>query len=240
MALIPAGQYLPFYSSADSSNDPENKKKQVAVAAFRIDRHAVTQEEFLKFVESHPEWRKSKVRPIFADAHYLARWPGDLKLPLKSNRKSPVTQVSWFAAKAYCEAQDKELPTVDQWEYAARSGTKDEAKTRERILSWYARSGESVPGPVGSTGADKNGVSDLFGLIWEWTLDFNSAILTGESRENGTQDNNLFCGNGSRGASDATDYAAFMRYAFRNSLKASYTTASLGFRCIQDLEEPKP
>jgi formylglycine-generating enzyme len=30
---------------------------------------------------------------------------------------------------------------------------------------------------------------------------------------------------------DTTDYPAFMRYSMRASLKASYTTDNLGFRC---------
>ena len=31
----------------------------------------------------------------------------------------PSTQVSWFAARAYCASLGKRLPTVDEWEYAA-------------------------------------------------------------------------------------------------------------------------
>ena len=30
------------------------------------------------------------------------------------------------------------------------------------------------------------------------------------------------------------NYAAFMRYAFRGSLKANYSTRNLGFRCAKD------
>jgi sulfatase modifying factor 1 len=45
---------------------------------------------------------------------------------------------------------------------------------------------------------------------------------------------NLFCGSGALGASSFDDYAAFMRYAFRSSLKAHYTVPNLGFRCAQD------
>lgn len=238
LVMLPSGTYLPFYA-AKTKDAVEAKKLPVLVPAFQIEKHAVTEEEFLEFVRVHPEWRRSKVKPVFADSHYLERWRGDLKLPDPSEKKSPVTQVSWFAAKAYCESRDEQLPTVDQWEYAARIGASDDAKTRQRILDWYARPSRGAPGPIGSAGTDKNGVSDMHGLIWEWTLDFNSAILTGESRENGTKDSNLFCGNGSAGASDPTDYAAFMRYAFRNSMKASYTASTLGFRCVKEPEEQK-
>ena len=74
----------------------------------------------------------------------------------------------------------------------------------------------------------------MHGLVWEWTSDFNSIFLSGESRKDKDTDNNLFCGSGSVNATDLMNYAAFMRYAFRGSLKAKYTTKNLGFRCAQD------
>ena len=73
---------------------------------------------------------------------------------------------------------------------------------------------------MGSTFRNVHGVSDLHGLIWEWTLDFNSSLVTGESRADGSLDRSLYCGSGAAGAADFEDYAAFMRYAFRSSLEA--------------------
>ncbi len=51
----------------------------------------------------------------------------------------PVTQVSWFAASAYCEAQHARLPMWAEWEYvAAADETRRDARGdpvwRERIL----------------------------------------------------------------------------------------------------------
>jgi len=87
--------------------------------------------------------------------------------------------------------------------------------------------------------AKKNfyGVRGLHGLIWEWVDDFNTAMVTGESRADSGLERDLFCGAGSVGAKDTTDYAAFMRQALRSSLKANNTTSSLGFRCAQVLPE---
>ena len=51
-----------------------------SVAAFRMDIEPVTNAQFLAFVTAHPEWRKSKVKPIFAEDRYLKRWPTDLEL----------------------------------------------------------------------------------------------------------------------------------------------------------------
>ena len=79
------------------------------------------------------------------------------------------------------------------------------------------------------------GVVGLHGLVWEWTLDFNSALVTGESRADASLDRSRYCGSGAAGAGDFEDYAAFMRYAFRSSLEARYTVPNLGFRGVRPL-----
>ena len=64
--------------------------------------------------------------------------------------------------------------------------------------------------------------------LWEWALDFNSVPVAAGG--DGDAGGNSFCGAGAR-ARDATDYTAFLRFAYRSSLKASYTLRRLGFRC---------
>ena len=68
-------------------------------------------------------------------------------------------------------------------------------------------------------------------------MDFNSALVTRESRADASLERKLYCGSGVVGASDFTDYAAFMRFAFRASLKANYAVPNLGFRTVKDLPE---
>ncbi|MFA5057787.1 MAG: SUMF1/EgtB/PvdO family nonheme iron enzyme, partial [Opitutaceae bacterium] len=80
------------------------------------------------------------------------------------------------------------------------------------------------------------GARDLLDLVWEWVDDFNSAMVTGDSRGAGAA--GLFCGSGATGSRDPSDYAAFMRTGYRSSLRANYTVPNLGFRCAQDLAPP--
>jgi formylglycine-generating enzyme required for sulfatase activity len=61
--------------------------------------------------------------------------------------------------------------------------------------------------------------------------------MTGESRSDLALDRNLFCAAGAVGATDLMNYAAFMRYAFRGSIKANYAMRNLGFRCAKDTKE---
>ncbi|MBX7225585.1 MAG: formylglycine-generating enzyme family protein [Chitinophagales bacterium] len=227
---IIGGSYTPLYGR-DSN--------LLVVKDFYLDRNPVTQSDYLKFVSANPIWRKSQVKEIFADDNYLQEWTNDTTL--SSNPNAPITNVSWFAAKAYCACQGKRLPTIDEWEYVAMAdeGQKD-ARTspsyNQRILDWYEQP-KSFRNDIGLTPENFWGIQDMHGLVWEWTLDFNSVMISGESRKDGSTDNSLFCGSGSLGASDLMNYAAFMRYAFRGSLKAKYCVRNLGFRCAKNKEK---
>ncbi len=228
MVQIKKGSYIPLYGSAD--------KKPVQVAAFQLDIYPVTNQDFLNFLKKNPAYRKSTIKRVFADKSYLGYWKGDLDFGT-ANPKAAVTQVSWFAAKKYCESKGKRLPSMDEWEYAAMADAKQlDARKKESynqyILRWY-ETAKTFNNPVGSTFKNVWGVYDMHGLVWEWTADFNSIFLSGESRKDKGEDSNLFCGGASVNASDLMNYAAFMRYAFRGSMKANYSSRNLGFRCAR-------
>lgn len=229
---IPAGIHRPLYPG-------KNEPAEQAVAAFDLDRTPVTNAQFLAFVTARPEWRRSNVPALFADAAYLGRWEGDLQFAAHL-ANAPVTQVSWFAARAYAEWCGRRLPTLAEWEYAAAASEtatfgRDDPSYNQRILDWYARKTPTVFPDVGVSPANVYGVHDLHGLVWEWVDDFNTALVTGESRGDAGLDRNLFCGSGSIGVADPSDYAAFMRFAFRSSLAARYSVVNLGFRCAFDV-----
>jgi formylglycine-generating enzyme required for sulfatase activity len=219
------------------------KGKMVKVESFRIFETAVTNREYLDFVLSHAKWQRSKVKRLFADDKYLSKWKSDSDFGDQVLADAPVVHVSWSAAQAYCEAQNLRLPTLDEWEYIAQFGPNQasgkeagEADPKEIILSWYSKPNpERVPA-VRSTFKNKFGAWDVHGLIWEWVYDFNSAFVTGESRGDTSLEKSMFCGAGSVGAADPTNYAAFMRFSFRSSLKGNYTVANLGFRCATILK----
>ncbi len=227
---IPGGTYQPFYAL--------KKKQPVAVASFALDVYPVSNQDFLRFVSQHSQWQRGQVKPIFADRQYLQHWPGPLQIA-PQQAKQPVNHVSWFAAQAYCQAQGKKLPSQDQWEFAAQaSETKADASQdahfRQRILDWYARPTQLAT--VGSTYRNIYGVYDLHGLLWEWVHDFNTVMVTGESREDSSLDRSLFCAGGAVDGADPANYAAYMRYAFRSSLKGNYTLKTLGFRCAKEIK----
>lgn len=229
MAMIKGGEYIPLYG---------RDSMKVSVNDFFMDVYPVTNKEFLAFVKENKQWRKSKVIKLFADKNYLVTWKNDTLLGEQQQLMSPVTNVSWFTAKSYCEKKGKRLPTVDEWEYVAMANEKvPDARTLKMyntfILGWYEKP-KTFKNKVGSTFKNYWGVYDLHGLVWEWTSDFNSVLVSGESRKDVDNDSNLFCGSAAVGTTDLMNYAAFMRYATRGSLKARYTMKNLGFRCVKD------
>lgn len=229
MAMVKGGVYLPLYGA---------EGKLVKIEPFQMDVFPVTNTDYLKFVQENPEWKKSNIKALFADKSYLTKWKNDntfIGLP-----NAPATNVSWFAAKKYCECQGKRLPTMDEWEFAAMANedvpdARKIEKYNQYILGWY-ETPRTYNNPIGETFMNYWGIYDLHGLVWEWTLDFNSVLISGESRKDVDKDSNLFCGSAAIGASDLMNYAAFMRYAFRGSMKARYSSQNLGFRCAKDVE----
>src|SRR5215471_6401200 len=160
MAWLPAGSYRPLYGATDSG--------LAHVAAFRLDREAVTRADFLSFVSTHSEWRRSHVTADSAEATYLSDWRGDLDAGVGATLDEPVTGVSWSAANAYCVAQRKRLPTTDEWEYAAAaSETRRDATTDSAFLRRLV----SLSQLRGKTFRNVYGVSGLHGVIWELTAD---------------------------------------------------------------------
>ena len=232
MVLIADGKYQALY---DNGGDVDG----VAVSAFFVDENPVTNGEFLTFVMAHPKWQRSYVSPLFAESSYLINWAGDTDLGTVGVDQ-PVTGVSWFAAKAFAKSKGNRLPTVAEWEYVAGAGQnsprgKDEEDFERNLL---ILTNQPQPNPLPKVGQSEGnywGVRDLHGLVWEWVLDFNSALITGESRADANLERKLFCGSGVVGASDFTDYTAFMRFAFRGSISASYSGSNLGFRTVRSL-----
>jgi formylglycine-generating enzyme required for sulfatase activity len=151
-ARIEAGSFksvLPLTEGADA----------VAIGEFLLARRPVTNREFLGFVVLSPNWRRDAELRLFADQNYLAHWEGALTLGDTALPGQPVINVSWFAARAYCEAEGGRLPTWHEWEYvAAADETETDARAnpawRQTILSWYSETGGKALHEVGGRSAN--------------------------------------------------------------------------------------
>ncbi|MEO6681335.1 MAG: formylglycine-generating enzyme family protein [Ginsengibacter sp.] len=230
MVPIPAGIYDPFFI--------KTSPVPIKVAAFKLDESAVTNLEYLEFVKANPQWRRSKVNRLFADSNYLRHWESDVSIGInnKDIYNSPVVHVSWFAAQAYAKWKNKRLPTVQEWERAGIAPPKDSKikSVVDYIAKWYSIPSPKVLPNIKSTYENTYGLHDMHGLIWEWTFNFNSFIGTGDSRGNTEDEIKAFCAGGSINVKDKSDYAGYLRFSYRVSLKGNFCIANLGFRCAKD------
>ncbi len=152
----------------------------------------------------------------------------------------PMTMVSWFGAKAYCEYYDWRLPTELEWERAAR-GTDDRpfpwGYTFERnnanlvtsrdpfedMSTFGSRTtpvgfynGKTYDGYATLDSASPYGVYDMAGNVWEWTDNIyeeqHYRYLRGGSKD---------------------VYENYLRIWVRNSSTPGHISPSFGFRCVR-------
>lgn len=211
---------------------PPASQQAVRVPDFLLQRHPVTNGEFLAFVIAHPQWRRGAVPAVMADGGYLTSWAASLDPGPPPAAAQPVTQVSWFAAQAYCEAQHARLPDWYEWELAAAASAsardaRSDPAWRQQMLDWYARPAERALSAVDQGIPNVYGLQDLHGLVWEWVRDFNSLLPADADPEK-------FCGSGALDLQQKENYAVLMRIALLGSLRPAYTGRILGFRCARD------
>ncbi|HEX7603935.1 MAG TPA: formylglycine-generating enzyme family protein [Polyangiaceae bacterium] len=238
---LPAGMVGVGSGVLELFDPPSASQTQARVPRFFLDKAPVTNAQYLEFVKAHPEWQRGAAPRLLADEHYLTKWEGPLVLGANADPNGPIVRVSWFAARAYCQSKGARLPSENEWELAARASETNPAPVTDPqrdqlILAWYGQPTPTRMPPVMQRKPNFWGVYDLHGLIWEWVNDFNSRVVSDGRRT----DEALVCGGGSLRAADKTNYAAFMRMAFRASLRGSYATADLGFRCARDEKAAGP
>jgi sulfatase modifying factor 1 len=163
--------------------------------------------------------------------------------PKPGYKNHPVTLVTWFGARAYCEYYGWRLPSEMEWEKAARgpaSGS-DRAypwgdEIQRNQANYYSShdifeklAGKSDTTPVGFyngrtydgyetlDGSSPYGLYDMAGNVWQWTGDVykdqHYRYLRGGSKEN---------------------YEYNLRVWTRNSAGPEFFSPNVGFRCARD------
>ena len=164
----------------------------------------------------------------------------------------PVIGVSRIDAQAYAvwlSAQTGKryrLPTEAEWEYAARAGTTTRYSRGNRIACSEARyghrpggkCGNGLDGPtaVGSFAANRFGLYDMHGNVWEWVEDCYVATYSGAPGDGSARTTG--CGSSPRAVMRGgswVNYPGWLRSAVRNWSTPSGRYYDLGFRLAQDI-----
>lgn len=208
------------------------------VAPFALRSRPVSNGEFRAFLRQHPEWLRGAAPALFVSPTYLSGW-GTPTEPAPLADDAPVTRVSWYAASAYCASEQARLPRWHEWEFAAAANIvaadgRDDPAWLAQILGWYARPGNTAPGPIAAGSANYYGIHDLHGLVWEWVEDFNGLFVNADSRAKGEQKLLDYCGGAAVSLADRRNYAVLMRLALLAAMESAQDGANLGFRCARD------
>lgn len=174
MVQIPGGTFQQgdVEQMGDSSRNPV---RAVTIKPFAMGKYEVTFEEYDRFAIA-------KGRPL----------PGDQGWG-RGNR--PVINVSWDEAKAYAEWLSQQtgkhyrLPTESEWEYAARSGAKQQiwaGTSEESELDKYAVFSNNSGNRTAEVGTKKGNefkLYDLSGNVFEWVEDCAHAMYEGAPQD---------------------------------------------------------
>ena len=222
--LLPAGSFLMGTDHCDDTRlCPENERPRHKVTfrePFYMGRTEVTQAQWIHMFGENPSESK-----------------GD---------SLPVENVSWDDANSFCKMIGARLPTEAEWEYAARSGSTsryhcggDDYGSCLKETAWYSDNSKGRTHPPGKKRANKWGLFDMIGNVYEWCSDkydykyYRNAPTTNPQGSNLKGAMRVY-----RGGSGAHYFAA-ARPSFRSSNFADYTNQWLGFRCAMSVDNNK-
>ncbi|MEO8681962.1 MAG: SUMF1/EgtB/PvdO family nonheme iron enzyme, partial [Vicinamibacterales bacterium] len=232
MAFVPGGDYRLVSWSRPT-------QERARLDDFFIDKYEVTNQEYKEFISAGGYLRREFWRrPVVRDGRALA-WDVEVReftdrtgLPgprdwtnqdfPKGRAGYPVTDISWYEADAYAAFRGKDLPTVFQWEKAARNGLTSAAGV---VMPWglfagsverRANFGGRGTRPVESLefGVSPYGCYHMAGNVAEWCRNESSS------------------GFATTGGSWNDEPFFFGRYG---DYPGSYGSDKLGFRCVLNL-----
>jgi formylglycine-generating enzyme required for sulfatase activity len=260
MVWVPGGS---FVMGDDPHYPEEGPPRAVSVKGFWIDAHEVTNAQFAAFVKATgyttmaerdppklegapPEMLKpgSAVfnTPSQQDPSWWrwvpgAQWrhPSGPQESIVGRDHEPVVQIAWQDAEAYARWAGKELPSEEQWEYAARAGAAtppEPLDTKGQPQANYYQGAFPVKNlntdgyigraPVGCFKPNAFGLYDMIGNVWEWTSARGSRADASEP-VNVIKGGSYLC---------AANYCARYRPAARQFQERGLGTDHIGFRLV--------
>jgi formylglycine-generating enzyme required for sulfatase activity len=162
MVAIPGGT---FNMGNNQGRNEEKPEHSVTVNAFMMDKTEVTNEEYLAFV------KETHYQPL--PSHWVNERPkpGQERAPVRDVNINDVN--AFIAWRSQRDGVTYRLPTEEEWEYAARNGSKGNLYPwGDRFEAKCAVVDKSInePATVATASCTNDwGVYDLIGNVYEWT-----------------------------------------------------------------------
>ena len=171
MITIPAGS---FQMGSNNGEFDESPVHRVSLKSFKLGQHEVTQQQWQAVMGNNP-------------SHFAGC------------ESCPVEMVSWDDIQSFMKKLNQQtgshfrLPSEAEWEYACRSGGKNQkycGSNDEDSLAWYYINSSKKTHPVKQKQANGLGLYDMSGNVWEWTQDcwngsYSGAPANGDAWQSG-------------------------------------------------------
>lgn len=206
LATVPAGSFQMGKTVNRGYGDIDGPTHTVTIPqAFKVAKREVTLGEFRAFTRETGYVSAGKCNVYKKDTNWFidpARNWADPGFPQEENH--PVVCVSWRDAQTYIDWLNRKtgrhyrLPSEAEWEYIATTANLGNGRVTHDVanIGKVECCGGKIAGrdkwihtaPVGSFPADKYGLHDIRGNVWEWQRDcyhdtYDGAPSNGDARE---------------------------------------------------------
>lgn len=199
----------------DDAYDCEKPAHLVTLSDYYIGKFEVTQREWQAVMGDNPSLEKENDKPV----SFVSR----------NDCQEFIAKLNQKTGKTFC------LPTISQWEYAAKGGSQSKgyaysgSNTLEDV-AWCLSNSKVTVQPIGAKKANELGLYDMSGNVNEWCSDWYGHYFRDPQNDPiglTTGSAGTFRGGSFFDSADARD----LRTTHRNGYQPpEYSTFNLGFR----------
>lgn len=164
---IPKGEF--DMGTAKGSSDQQPVRGITISQDFWLAKFEFTQAQWLGYMNksiqeqrdlANPDWSLRGVGPHHPI--YYVSWNECQELIAKLNR---------YYAKEIPSGYKIALPTEAQWEYACQANYSPKPLVDLSTIAWFDGNSDEQAHPVGKKNANRWGLHDMYGNVWEWCSD---------------------------------------------------------------------
>ncbi len=216
MIKVPSGC---FQMGSNSGYYFEQPVHRVCVGSFMLGKYEVTQNQWQAVMGDNPSKFKN------------------------CGGECPVERVSWHDVQTFIQRLNNQtgehyrLPTEAEWEYACRSGGRNQkycGGSNPDSVAWYEGNSGKTTHPVGQKRANGLELYDMSGNVYEWVQDWYNRSYYNNSPKNNPA--------GASGGSSRVNRGGSWRYgassqrsASRNGYDPGVRNSDIGFRLARSL-----
>lgn len=232
-----------FQMGSTSGENNEQPTHIVTIDDFYIGKYEVTHKDYIKFLNVRGVSRSG----FHSGTAYIDMDASDCAVghngsfyfkgsAYASTENTPVMEVTWHGAVAYCLWAGGRLPTEAEWEYASKGGASSSGYTYSGSntagnVAWCSSNSSSKSHEVGTKQPNELGLYDMSGNLWEWCSDKYSKSYYDNSPSNNPQGPTTGGSPVVRGGSWFNIYQN-SRSTMRHS--SPFSNNIIGFRVVQD------